>query len=167
MKKSKKILLKGMLVMVLMLMSMQGVDAAQSWGYAQVTIPTNDSVYLSQNVTASQNYKYVMHYVHNFSTQNNGNAAIHSEYYALYNGQTLKISGNDIKMTSTGGALWNPNNYSSSKPVGWTINATKVCSGTYTTNNYCAIQGSSYNLKMKNENWLYKITLNGQLTFTD
>lgn len=165
--KLKKLFAVSIMALIITLATSINVFASESWGYSQITIPETDYVYLSQNVTASQNWKYVMHYVHNFSTENNGDAAVHSEYYALYNGTTKKISGSDIKMTSTGGALWRPSNYSSSKPSGWTINKATTCSGTYTTSNYCAIKGSAYNLKIENENWLYKITLNGQFTFTN
>lgn len=133
----------------------------QALGY-NATVPATGEYTTSYSLQANKNYKWVMNYLHSYS----GSAVVHSYYYIKYNSGSVALSGSDIQLSSTGGGVWRATNVST-LPSGWTINAQRTCTGSGISDNYCAIQGSSYVLKVDNKNLLNSFTVNGQLTFTD
>lgn len=159
--KFKKRLALLVLTLIVTLATATGVSASQAFSYGTITIPKTKDATIAP-ATASQNYKYVLNYIYSYS----GSAAAHSQYYSYYNGTKQNQLGNDLKTTSTGGAIWKPTNVSAD-PNGWSIIMIGKCSGTDTSSNYCALKGSTYALYLDNQNLLSSYTINGQLTFTN
>lgn len=116
-------------------------------------------------VTTTENYKYVLNNVN--STV--GEPKVHSYYQTLYNG-TIVTVGKKLSVKGAGNAydsLWKSKN-STSNPSGYSINAKDVCViGSNTNADWCAIENSSYRLKVANENLLYSISIDGAFTLTN
>lgn len=163
MKKSKKILLKGMLVMLMALMSIQGVDAAQSIGYT-ATVNTGGQKVLVTTTTPSSNYTWALNYL----TSIEGGKVV-SMYYAKYATGTYKTAGSELLFLNTydgKSAIWVPSGINTLPMVFGDNSILGECSGSRTNSVYCAISGYSYRLYHKNTS-SSNTTLSGQFTLTE
>lgn len=166
MKKFKKIIVGSVLTMVITLISVTGVSAAQSGGYSTTVKKNGGLTYVTPETTASTNYYWGLNYIYSLSGGN-----IISRYYRYHNNTFYNQIGADIKHysgTTNKGAVWS-SQYKGlyNLPAYFGTGATaKICSGTGTDSTYCALSGRSYQMVLYNDSSVDS-TIQAQFTLTE